>query len=65
MPQINVRHVKVLTLAQVMPKWKELKVLVHPDDTVCMLPDGECNMPHTLVIGMYKLKSQWRGQPKP
>lgn len=54
-PQINVRRVKVLRLSQAMPKWKKLRVPVHPDGTVCTAPN-ECNMPHTITVGTYKLK---------
>lgn len=56
MPEIHVKRVKVLRRERMMPKWKEFKLLVHPDDTVCMLHRDECHLPHRLVVCLYKLK---------
>jgi hypothetical protein len=55
-PRIRVRRVKLLTLDKALPKFKELRVPVHPDGFVCTLPEGECHLPHALIIGIYKLK---------
>jgi hypothetical protein len=54
--KVRLRRVKLLTLDKAMPKWKELHVPVHSDGYVCTLPEGECHLPHTIMIGIYKLK---------
>jgi hypothetical protein len=63
--RVRLRRVKLLTLTKAMPKIKELRVPVHPDGLVCTLPEGECHLPHNVIIGIYKLKRIEKSKAKP